>query len=188
MHPALLFLSSFSVVFLLVFQQMNVQMRSHKLASITSVFITLSQVVVFKGLAFGGVPEVAAMAAIGDDSSDAQADLAAAQAELAAAQEAVTEALEAVTGRDRLVIDSADGDCKIANIHVGRSSHALKKSCVESSCVCVGSKKLFSHDDDLQEVRRLDDAALGETVCQGAGHRPEEHEGQSEQEGRDGLS
>ena len=62
MHPALLFLSSFSVVFLLVFQQMNVQMRSHKLASITSVFITLGQVVVFKGLAFGGVTEVAAMA------------------------------------------------------------------------------------------------------------------------------
>ena len=62
MHPALLFLSSFSVVFLLVFQQMNVQMRAFKLASATSVLITLSQVVVFKGLAFGGAVEVAAMA------------------------------------------------------------------------------------------------------------------------------
>jgi len=65
MHPALLFLSSFSVVFLLVFQQMNVQMRAFKLASATSVLITLSQVVVFRGLAFGGVVEVAAMAAGG---------------------------------------------------------------------------------------------------------------------------
>jgi len=44
---------------------MNVQMRSFKLASVTSIFITLSQVVVFKGLAFGGAVEVAAMAAGG---------------------------------------------------------------------------------------------------------------------------
>ena len=62
MHLIGLFLASFSVVFLLVFQQMNVQMRAYRLASLKSVFITLSQVVVFKGLVFGGVAEVAFMA------------------------------------------------------------------------------------------------------------------------------
>ncbi len=61
MHLIGLFLASFSVVFLLVFQQMNVQMRAYRLASLTSVFITLSQAVVFKGLAFGGVSEVGIM-------------------------------------------------------------------------------------------------------------------------------
>lgn len=62
MHLLLLFASSFSVVFLLVFQQMNVQIRAHGLASITSLFITLAQVVVFRGMVLGGAEEVTVMA------------------------------------------------------------------------------------------------------------------------------
>jgi len=59
----LLFLSSFLVVFLLVFQQLNVSRRHYGLAAITSVAITLTQFIVVKGMASGGAPEMVFMSA-----------------------------------------------------------------------------------------------------------------------------
>jgi len=50
----LLFLSSFSVVFLLVFQQMNVHIRHYWLAAITSVAITQAQFIVVRGFVSDG--------------------------------------------------------------------------------------------------------------------------------------
>ena len=63
MHLLVLCFSAFATVFLLVFQQQNVIHRKYLWAAITSVGITLSQVMVIKGVAQSGSwVEVAALA------------------------------------------------------------------------------------------------------------------------------
>lgn len=61
----LLFFSAYATVFLLVFQQQNVIHRQFVWAGLTSVLITVSQFVVIKGIASGGVLEMVTMAAGG---------------------------------------------------------------------------------------------------------------------------
>jgi Kef-type K+ transport system membrane component KefB len=61
----LLFLSSFSVVFLLVFQQMNVHIRHYWLAALTSIAITQAQFIVVKGFVSDGLLVNIAMTAGG---------------------------------------------------------------------------------------------------------------------------
>jgi hypothetical protein len=53
--------SAFVAVFLLVFQQQNVTHRQYKLAALTSALITVSQYFVIKGVATGGLIEMAFM-------------------------------------------------------------------------------------------------------------------------------
>ena len=76
--------------------------------------------------------QVAAMAAIGDDSPDVEADLEAAQAVVAEAQEAVTEAQEAVAEAEAArqaeaatVVLSADGNQQYINDAEGNTATAI---------------------------------------------------------------
>jgi hypothetical protein len=57
----LLFFSAYATVFLLVFQQQNVIHRQFIWAGVTSVLITISQFVVVKGIASGGLSEMLLM-------------------------------------------------------------------------------------------------------------------------------